>query len=705
MTARLDDLINVLKTLVTPADFKDVGVLFLREHFGRYVHLTDGKGDGGVDAWVIAQSVPQVRWAAQFHAGKSVTWQAKLEDDLKKMCKFRDSLKPEDPKRHDFRRLFFVTSQELDETSAELAKQDLEEVHSVNITLFQAKSVASQALTNRSELWRALVRLMPGYAATEKPSYEPRDEALLAFSFFHEKPEKYRAAVTKSAIGTVLHRHGGESGYDELIKESASLLQLKGRHEIIPRTVRHLEQEAMLKMVDDTVRASVQLTEGIRATLTLAENEKKELRAQCVRVVEPLIPKGTHHRSAVAERAVDGILDEVGLLVRFPIAEQIRYSVDPAKQPRSRYERDVFKKWKLASRQIEAELEVENGPAVIEKVVEEIAQSPFAKRLAAAELFLSLTEHDAVEFSQALTASSQCVLLDTSVALPMFCAIFDAPVRSWQTSAAAYDLYQLLKERNIRRVIPSVYLEEMASHVLNARDFAEVIDTDADVERSRNYLVAHFSSLRCGERRDERTKQRFLDFLDGFGAPKPTLSRHEQRTSVEREIRRILETYYGIEIEYVPDRSDNPVPSESSKKEPVLQRHDQAVVQQLQAWAKGGPSWLVCTADRKLRITLNELDIVAVDNVGLIDLLELVKPSDLERPLHGPMELAMALGEQERELAASVWDAIVAIEGSKLSDNELMRKARVFRNAWLQKPRDDDLHFAWTKFRDASVET
>lgn len=114
----------------------------------------------------------------------------------------------------------------------------------------------------------------------------------------------------------------------------------------------------------------------------------------------------------------------------------------------------------------------------------------------------------------------------------------------------------------------------------------------------------------------------------------------------------------------------------------------------------GTARWLVCTADAWLRTVLNERDLVAVDNVGLVDLLELVRPAAPGRTLLGPVELAASIGEQEREMAASVWDAIVAIEGPALRDRELVRRARDFRREWLARPHDEDLSVAWGRFRE-----
>jgi hypothetical protein len=700
-TVTLDEWVDLIRTTIGPPEFKRIGVEFLREHFNRSVQYTDGKGDGGVDAWVILQSEPEVRLAGQFHAGKSQEWDAKVEGDLRAFCGFRDSLREDDPARQDFTRMFFVTSQVTDATFVEMRTQELFDRWGVRVAVRDARAIASLALENKTELWRLIARCVPGYDATAKPALTARDEALLAFSFFHEKPAKYRSAVAKSAIATVLHRHEGALERDQLAAQTTSLLQLTEAPRLIERTMRDLCSERMIEIEGETVRATDALLESTRASLTLANDEQQKLRARCVQVLEPLVPRGRHRRGEVAARAVEVVFDDLGLLIQSPIAEQVLYAVDPSKQPRSRFERDAFVRWRGAAKRVEQELGADDqGHQALEAVVREIAGSTFARNLAAAELFLRLTEHDAPELTQALTASAQCVLIDTSVALPMVCALFDEPVLSWKTSLAASELHGALKARGTRCVVPSVYLEEMASHLLRARSFADVIESESDLERSRNYFVAHFCSLRGSA----RSAREFNEFLVDFGAPRPSATPWaEERRRAEHALRDIL-TRYSIDVERVDEGPDDPrLPGEPAHREPLLLRHDRAVVRELQRWSKAAPRWLVCTADGWLRTVLNDRDIVAVDNVGLADLLELVQREGSSRSLLSPLELASSIGEQARELAASVWDTIVSIEGPALRDRALIRRAREFRSAWLAERVDLDLQSAWIHFRDSGT--
>lgn len=699
----LDEWVDLVKNTVGAAEFKAIGVEFLRERFGLLVQYTDGTGDGGVDAWVVLQSEPRIRSAAQFHAGKSEPWDKKLAADLVTFCAYRDSLDSDDPTRQDFAHLYFVCTQTPMPTGVALAARDIRANHKVSVEVFDARAIASLALQNRGGLWRLLAHRVPGYEAHSQPLADARDEALLAFSFFHTEPHKFRRSVARSAIATILHQRAGICPRTTLLEECERLLRVSSPSKLVGYALRDLTSEKLVEPEADQVRSTVELTDSTRAALALAATDKNELRDTCIATVEPLVPKGTHHRAEVARRTVDSVLGDLGVLVRYPIAEEVLFAVDPAKHPRTRYERDAFKRWKTAADRIARELGRENGHDVLEALVAAIANHPFAKRLAAAELFLRLTEHDAQEFEQALSGSSQQVLLDTTIALPMMCALFDEPVPTWKTSFAAHQLYHSLRARGARMVIASAHVEEIAAHLLHARGFVEAIELDFDLSRSKNFFVAHFCSLRQGERNADRTQVSFRRFLQDFGVPSSDSGQPWEglRRRVEVSVREIV-ARYGVEVEDVSDaRSDVPLPNEPKRDEIVL-RHDRAVVHALQQWSKRDVRWLVCSADIWLRGTLNERGIFALDSVGLADLLELVRPTEEGRTLLSPIDLASSIHEQELDAAAAVWDAIIRIESDNLRDREIVRKAIEFRDVWLEgrQSADSDVDDAWRRFRD-----
>jgi len=541
-----------------------------------------------------------------------------------------------------------------DATKFAEVRRELQRAHGISVSEppFDARAIASSAVQTKGALWGLLARRVPGYEATASPEPEARDEALAACSFFHESPAKYRQSVAKSGIVAVLRQHDGGVERAALYDHAARLLRLSRPCQLVERAVRDLEREGKLQIDAGLVRATSALTSAARGALTIATHDQDALRARCVTILEPQVPKGRHHRGEAARR--------VGQTL-----------------------------------EVDAPIH-----GMLETLAREIAGDPFAKSLAAAELFMRLTEHDAHEHQQALAVSDR-VTIDTSIALPMICACYDEPVADWPTSAAALDLHALLLDRGVRCVLPSVYLEEVAAHLLNARGFADIVEEE-DLERSKNYFVAHYCSKRPLDGAG-RSRADFLAFLGDFGA-RPALGESwvDERRRAERALRDIF-LRYGFVVESIDQRDDDPRLRDEPPRDALLLQHDRAVVRTLRDWAgKSGKPWLVCTADGWLRGVFNDLEIVALDGVGLVDLLSLVRSSSTRsEPLNSPLELASMLGEQEREEAAQVWDTIVKFDAARPTDRELLRKARSFRESWLARP-DDNVEEAWRRHRDGA---
>lgn len=68
-----------------------------------------------------------------------------------------------------------------------------------------------------------------------------RNEALVAFSLFHADPAKYRQAVAKSGIASMLHRSEGRLARSKLLMEVEKLLGVTSPSHVVPLALRNLE--------------------------------------------------------------------------------------------------------------------------------------------------------------------------------------------------------------------------------------------------------------------------------------------------------------------------------------------------------------------------------------------------------------------------------------------------------------------------------
>lgn len=691
----LADWVKLIKSTIGAIDFESIATEFLREYYAATVLASDGTGDGGVDAWVVLTSEPPIRLPAQFHSGNSVPWERKLIATAKLL---RTQGNP-----FNLTKLLFVCTQTPSASKVEELNAEIQREFGFSVQVFDARAIASLAMDRRGHLLHLLAQRLPGLEPSSRRALpNARDELLLSFAFFHEQPETYRMEVVKSAIATILHRNKGGIPRTTLLAEVEKLLGLTSL-KLPERALRNLEREQKVIASHDSVTAAPSLAERTATAMALAGADEAELRRQCVGALEQFLAKGTHNRVARAERAVEAVFSDLGLLVRNSVAERTLGAVDHHAWRIGRSDAEIAQRWQGLEHRLASELELNHHTLTqaFSTLVRVVAESPFAKSIAAAELFLRITEYEAHELTTALeTTISPHIILDASIAMPMLCARFDRPAPDWPTSVAADSLYESLQRRGAQFIIPSLYVEEIAYHLRKARAFEGIIATEPELERSGNFFVAHFCSTRPpGE---TRSTDHFREFLTAFGAPHaPTGSQMDLRRS-EYALTQIFDRY-GIDVEDVVERADDPKLPDEPLRDSRLLDHDRAVVRWLTAL--GGRQPLFCTADRWLQGVLSESSVIALDSAALTDLFELVRPSEEPHRLLTPLAIAHALTEEDRVRAAAVWDAIVAIDSVRLADWKLIHRAREFRAQWLASKRDlSQLSSEWIAFRDAGMD-
>jgi hypothetical protein len=165
--------------------------------------------------------------------------------------------------------------------------------HGIAVRVFDAKAIASVAIDRRGGLLDLLARAMPR-DDHEHVVASPLDDVLVAFSMFHDSPSKYRWAVVKSGIATVLDQGRGALERRELVKQTALLLRLPAGSTLIERALRNLEREQKVEVVEDNVRASAELSQRIRtAQICWSSCVPQDLYGRFSRRCCLLLPSGT----------------------------------------------------------------------------------------------------------------------------------------------------------------------------------------------------------------------------------------------------------------------------------------------------------------------------------------------------------------------------------------------------------------------------
>ncbi|EYF01581.1 hypothetical protein [Chondromyces apiculatus] len=678
---QLEDWTELIKNVLGPSAFKTVGALALRALYQREVIVTDGTDDGGADAWIKISETPTGRIPVQFHSGRSVKWHAKLLEDVNKRA-VQDA---------PARRLFFMCAQTPTEDAVRQQKVDLEVSHGILVEIIDARAIATVALRDPAVFasLRAHLPESPAAGADNPPSVA--DEAQLAFVFFHDESGSFRKEVARSVLAVSLV-HAREPADKEEVLDRA-LARLGGEKHL--RGLLRQELTALVTSGDaiqeeGRVRPSADLVRRVQGEWDAGALAKERLREDCVAALEKRVQPPERR-----QEAVDAIFDDLGFLLRRSVAERL-----PGDQ------RNAAVRFNAAERRLAEMLKPKGGTArdALRAIIDVASRSVYGRALASAELFVQMTRRELGELARALTGRDRIeVMLDTSVAMPMLCAKLDRMAEGWVTSEVALELHTLLVERGVKIVVPHLYLEEMAAHLIAAaRDYATLAG-EPGLARSENFFVAHYHAV-AEARQEAATPAGFEEFLHDLGLP-DGWERNDDFQMTLRKIERALTTLlrqYQIEINRVTFTDGAALKEEPARPQIVLD-HDRRVAAWLDDRARSSSEGLVlCSQDRWLLSAVSEREWLAVDPAALVDLLPMTRPLGAVAPLISLRELAARMNDASAERAARVWDMLAGIEGPRLADRELLRQARAFKDAWLTRERSAERPVAaeWARFKE-----
>ena len=133
-----------------------------------------------------------------------------------------------------------------------------------------------------------------------------------------------------------------------------------------------------------------------------------------------------------------------------------------------------------------------------EQFVTLCSSQPLIEKLARAITFIATEGRNIEQASKALGAanwSEVTVTLDASVAIPYLCSKFFAPTKG-RFSLGAKKCIDILKKLGADLVIPYMYINETAAHLVRASYFFEDELFNDAAEASRNGFVSHYHQLK-----------------------------------------------------------------------------------------------------------------------------------------------------------------------------------------------------------------
>lgn len=373
---------------------------------------------------------------------------------------------------------------------------------------------------------------------------------------------------------------------------------------------------------------------------------------------------------------------------------------------------------------IRALLDSTEGKASTDKafsdVAEIVANSDFAKLVASAKLYDCMLNSDSSRLISALGGQQSInVYFDSSVVIPVICGLLYESVED-RFSRSGKALYSLMDTHEFSSVIPTDYIEEIGAHLIEAcRDYKDILDAKIDMTHSGNAFVSHYSHYSSTPAGEGLT---FADYVYTFGVKLSSVTPemtdgvfYRLRDKASREISATAAKYGFIVESMNPKFVDKKITeielfmAENGIRKPaVLIRHDAAVIQYLSgAYVPSKYAKILCTWD-KVHLMLNPLGLDGyhvMNPIVLIDFLSIAKKTAKKISLTHLLDFAAIQKDRDLELSAKIWDSIAKLDGKHLADATFMRKAKQFKEDYLEKhfgDRDDlpaNIEKAWSAWK------
>lgn len=653
--------------------------------------ITDGPYDGGADLRILALG------GSELPEGVAVSveqkWQAKLRGDAARV-----------KSKLGLTRLRFISSRRIPEGSFRPVQRDVLDKLGVHVDRIDQQGIAEIVLDGNalSEVLNIFGIALPTGPQPREPADRRRDAAF-AYAFFSPEVHSFRDVIREKSLLTALAHAGGAAKINVLCADAARLLgsSVETAPQFLP-VLDRLRRQGHLQGVNGSVVLSSETRSTYDALRALREREEAALRVQVSAV---LVNKGL----SPSEEVLDAVLRGLGALM-------LRHVGAPGALE------DLGAQLRLFRREMEAH-GVPRGNAgdlVIQEFLDIARASPLGRSLATGTLYRALTNLKRDALLAALDARSLALVLDASVAIPMFCVLFRRAVRQ-RFFVVAKELHRCARRLDLPIQLPAVWLEEMASHLLNARHYRALVGArGVDLRLSKNAYVAYFIN-----ERNERGEGDFDGFLASFGLTRAVERRaagdfEGARRTIEQFLRQQL-ARYDIAVIDTPILGSALGPVEKEwdwarhelqldRRDPVLERHDKTVLAWLASRAREDPTHapLIVTWDRLLRHVQPEgTPGGALDPLALGELLAFVGGEDGDGMT---AEYAgLWLGEREAEKSAQIVDTLVKLEREDMSDAEIVQKVQAFRDRWLAEHGDvadvSALELAWQTFRNVSAPT
>jgi hypothetical protein len=463
--------------------------------------------------------------------------------------------------------------------------------------------------------------------------------------------------------------------------------------------------EGSIEVENGNIKLSAETIASYKEARLIVTAQWQSFQSDLRKTLKPFLPRGIDLQSSAAR--LSGELGDLLLKYREYQAALLSSATLPT-AVRQKYTSALERSRSMFQ---EIGVRADRVDALRAALLELHTRHPLLERLSAGEVFRVLLDRSPASLFQVLGGTERLeIVYDTPIAIPLICANLFGVVADRHTLAAAR-CGEIARGAGADQLLPDVYLEECAAHLIDAGSYAPVIDSlgPSELQGSANAYVAYYSRL---------SDEPFPKFLRSFGykTPEPEFIPH--RDMIASRLRSLFKQYMVavIHLRRGDARTQKRVEEslahvyndtgEESRPE-ILKRHDARVVQAVieRCAELNAPAQVLVTWDRTLFEANRSLNAEwwCMDPASAADLLALGLPN---APASTAVDMFLMLEPELVRLSGHIWDTIVQFERNNLRDADLMEKAASFKEHFIRNQKPDAARMtqiiaAWKEWKEA----
>lgn len=631
----------------------------------------DGPYDGGKDFNLATMPVNNVKIGIQISVEKD--WQSKIKRDAAKL-----------KTNYSCDVMYYISSKRIPELTFETIREEIFCDLGVTVSKYDNQAIATR-LISHNKVKDALILMgldISDPEGSQSKYLGPKYEAVSSLLLFDADSKDLRMRFFQSIIMSTLSRErDGESRISLIDKvkenfniDASQLVQIGSNIDRLLQSGEIISSKGKVLLSDKVQKRY----EGLKASTNLElESLKEDFDKKITEIFGDKLDEKTK------KILLDNFLD---LVVYLSGKKYNTYEIS---------NNDNFA-FQTIQEIINSKLGREKSTAVFKELSDFFASSDFCKHIACAKLYEAFLNTKSSHLINALGGTEDLnIYIDSSVFIPVICGVLfeKVPDRFSQSGAA---LHQLIKDHKFNAIVPHDYMEEVASHLIEAcRDYRHIIEKDIDLSSSGNAFVSHYSNYR-----KNFPELSFEKYVEVFGARLKNITSdmsdqqfYSVRNRITSEIANIASKYnfkvetYRVEyfaknLEFLKDLLEE---NELTKPE-VLVRHDAKVISYLSGnYVSSGIVKILCTWD-KIHSMVNpdgNSGYYVMHPIAVIDYLSLANGGDERRSVTHLVDFAAVQEEKDLVLSARIWDSIAKIESENLSDGQLLLSAKEFKYKYM----------------------